>query len=407
MSSLDKSAMKHGPAEGPLLLKPENGSEKSEHPWKVLIVDDEPEVHSVTRLALSDFRFNGRELDFISAHSGSEAQDILRNDPEIAVMLLDVVMETDDAGLLVVQYVRQTLGNHFLRIVLRTGHPGVAPERRIIQAYDINDYRAKTELTQDRMFSLMYTSLAAYERMTSLARSRRFLRTVADEYKDVLERITARLNGPTEALMAASQQIRQSVILKQDERADAALCEIERQCDAIQQTAAALRHLGGMATDDAPQQQFSANAAVDEALARLAEMCSARGAKVTVEDLPDIYGYPRLFVDLFEHLLSNAIKFQPGDAPNVDVSVASRGNDWQFSVADRGPGVPPDQCEAIFQAFNQIDGTGKNGGVGMGLAVCRKIVARHGGRMWVTPRSGGGACFQFTIPAGATVHDDG
>lgn len=124
-------------------------------PWKILVVDDEMEVHSVTRLALEGFSFAGRPLEFIDVYSGAEAKQAMSDHPDTAIMLLDVVMETDDAGLDVARFVRQELGNHYVRIVLRTGQPGMAPERRVLKVFDINDYRAKTELTQDRMFTVI------------------------------------------------------------------------------------------------------------------------------------------------------------------------------------------------------------------------------------------------------------
>ena len=101
-------------------------------PWHVLIVDDEPAVHEVTRLVLGTFRFEGRPLQFHHAHSGAEARKLLRETNDIAVLLLDVVMESDQAGLDVVKFVREELHNHFVRIVLRTGQPGQAPEHEVI-----------------------------------------------------------------------------------------------------------------------------------------------------------------------------------------------------------------------------------------------------------------------------------
>ena len=105
--------------------------------WKILIVDDEPEVHTVTKLVLNDFILNGKTIEFISANSGEEAKAMFREHNDIAVVLLDVVMETDDAGLQVANYVRNELDNHFTRIILRTGQPGQAPEKDVIINYDI------------------------------------------------------------------------------------------------------------------------------------------------------------------------------------------------------------------------------------------------------------------------------
>ncbi|MFS1704782.1 response regulator, partial [Alteromonas sp. AMM-1] len=121
--------------------------------WKVLIVDDEPEVHAVTRLALNDFTLNGRALTFLSAYDGEEARRMFREHNDIAVVLLDVVMESDDAGLRVADYIRNDLENHFTRIILRTGQPGQAPEKDVIINYDINDYKSKTELTAQKLFT--------------------------------------------------------------------------------------------------------------------------------------------------------------------------------------------------------------------------------------------------------------
>ena len=139
--------------------EPEEPHQVSNGCWKVLIVDDEPEVHAVTRLALNDFSFQQKKLEFISAYSGAEAKKVLAAQPDIAVVLLDVVMETDDAGLLVASHIRETLHNHFVRIILRTGQPGQAPERQVIVNYDINDYKSKTELTAQKLFTVMMSSL--------------------------------------------------------------------------------------------------------------------------------------------------------------------------------------------------------------------------------------------------------
>jgi CheY-like chemotaxis protein len=123
--------------------------------WKVIIVDDEPEVHAVTKLALSDFEFQDKRLEFISAYSGAEAKVQIDNNPDAAIVLLDVVMETDDAGLKVAQYIREVAKNNHIRIILRTGQPGQAPERQVIVNYDINDYKSKTELTAQKLFTVV------------------------------------------------------------------------------------------------------------------------------------------------------------------------------------------------------------------------------------------------------------
>jgi response regulator RpfG family c-di-GMP phosphodiesterase len=155
--------------------------------WKVLIVDDEEEVHVVTRLALGEFEFANRRLQLISAYTGAEAKKIMAENRDIALILLDVVMETDQSGLDVARYIREKLGNHFVRIVLRTGQPGQAPEHKVITDYDINDYKEKTELTRQKLFTTVYTSLSSYRDLVALDGNRRGLVKVIESSARIFE----------------------------------------------------------------------------------------------------------------------------------------------------------------------------------------------------------------------------
>ncbi|WP_338679200.1 response regulator [Janthinobacterium sp. TB1-E2] len=131
-------------------------------PWRVLIVDDDVDVHVVTKFALSQASFQGRRLSFLHAYSGAEALDLLRSTSDIAVVLLDVIMETQDAGLQVARQIREDLHNSAVRIILRTGQPGQALEHRIIIDYDINDFWCKTDLTTRKLFTTVIASLRTY-----------------------------------------------------------------------------------------------------------------------------------------------------------------------------------------------------------------------------------------------------
>ena len=130
--------------------------------WKVLIVDDEVEVHAVTRLVLENFVFEEKKIELISVYSAEEAKKILKKQADIALVLLDVVMERSDAGLRLVRYIREELGNKLVRIILRTGQPGAAPESRVIVEYDINDYKEKTELTAQKLLTTVITAIRSY-----------------------------------------------------------------------------------------------------------------------------------------------------------------------------------------------------------------------------------------------------
>ncbi|BAO88375.1 EAL domain-containing protein [Caballeronia cordobensis] len=141
-------------------------------PWHVLLVDDAPEIHEVTRLVLADAAFAGRPIELSSALSAAEARAYLAAHPGTALILLDVVMEADDAGLELVRHIRDTLGDHDVQIILRTGQPGMAPEREVITRYEINGYFLKTELTAQKLTSIVVTGLRTYETIMALRRAR-------------------------------------------------------------------------------------------------------------------------------------------------------------------------------------------------------------------------------------------
>lgn len=158
--------------------QPVANQKNNKDPWHILIVDDEPDVHHITKMVLANFEFDGRSLKFTSAYSGKEAREKMAEHDDIAMVLLDVVMEEDHAGLEVARFIRKELKNPYSRIVLRTGQPGQAPEQEVIRNYDINDYKDKTELTTTKLNTLMYATLRSYRDICALNEHRRGLEKV-------------------------------------------------------------------------------------------------------------------------------------------------------------------------------------------------------------------------------------
>lgn len=200
------------------------GAARPAPPWCVLIVDDEPDVHAATRLAIRDIHYKGRALELISAYSAAEAATVLRQRADIALILLDVVMESDDAGLRLVEQIRSEFNNQLVRIVLRTGQPGQAPERKVVLDYDINDYKTKSDLTAQKLFTTVIASLRAYESLRALERSRQGLACIlegaADLYQlrslkefasGVLRQVSALLDVGAEGIVCAERSSRQGV----------------------------------------------------------------------------------------------------------------------------------------------------------------------------------------------------
>ena len=155
--------------------------------WKLLIVDDDQEIHTVTKLALNDLIVLGKRLDFYHAYSGKEAISFLSEHQDTALVLLDVVMETDSAGLTVVKQIRDDLQLDEIRIVLRTGQPGYAPEESVIKDYDINDYKTKTELTRNKLVTTIIASIRSYQQIKTINQNRRGLQKIIKAGANLLE----------------------------------------------------------------------------------------------------------------------------------------------------------------------------------------------------------------------------
>ncbi len=190
--------------------------------WKVLVADDDEEIHKVTRLALTGFTHYGKSVALLHARSGAEAVTRMREHPDTALVLMDVVMETEHAGLDAVLTIRHQLKNNLTRIVVRTGQPGQAPEELVVKHYDISDYREKTEITARRLHTIVHHGLSQYRELADLHDHKHSLEQVIgastelqaqrneeDFARRTLQQLCALLYGepaPADALMAARMQ---------------------------------------------------------------------------------------------------------------------------------------------------------------------------------------------------------
>ncbi|MBT9506557.1 DUF3369 domain-containing protein [Rhodoferax sp.] len=165
--------------ETPAALEPEQAS------WKVMIIDDDETVHEVTRLTLAGFSFEGRRLVLVSAFSAAEGARLLLAHPDTAVALVDVVMENDHAGLDLIRVIREQQKNRMIRLVLRTGQPGQAPEGSVTRLYDINDYKEKSELSAQKLNNVVLTSLRSYRDLMVLDAQQTGLQRMIDATREI------------------------------------------------------------------------------------------------------------------------------------------------------------------------------------------------------------------------------
>lgn len=402
------NASKEAGHDDQLVLATENsGDAVARHntPWKLLIVDDEEEVHAVTKLALDDFHFDNRGLELLNAYSAAEARQMLKDNPDVALILLDVVMESDDAGLAVARFIRKDLDNQLVRIVLRTGQPGMAPEREVLKNYDLNGYHTKTELTQARMFSVVYTALSSYRSLLELAHSRQKLAQLVSE----LERSNRELEhfayvashdlqAPLRGVSGFAQLLQQKYENILDAQGREFLSFITDSATQMRNLIEALLTLSRVGSSGIKLEEVDLNELVLVVKAWLKAIIDERQVVVEISDLPTLRADRTMLIQLMQNLVGNAIKYQERIPPFVRI-FAQRGDaEWIIGVEDKGIGIKAEYFRHIFQIFRRLHSNTQYEGSGIGLAVCEKIAHLHGGRIWVESQPGQGSTFYFSIP---------
>lgn len=175
--------------------------------WKILIIDDDSSVHKMTQLVLKNFTYKNKGVKFFSAYNHQEAELLLKEHPDAALILLDIIMDESDTGLQLVNYIRNTLNNKYSRIVLRTGEPGSAPECDIIYEYDIDDYKEKTELSHTKLFTLLHSSIRTFDALMEQKHTNEHLDKLVKEKTKQLQELNASLEE--EVKIALEKQIKQ------------------------------------------------------------------------------------------------------------------------------------------------------------------------------------------------------
>jgi len=171
--------------------------------WKVLLVDDEKDIHAVLNMALRDMRVEGKPLQLLDAHSAAEAKQLLAEHPDISLILLDVVMESELAGLNLVRHIRRDICNRMVQIVLVTGQPGYAPQREVVTDYEIDGYRLKSELTADKIFVSVYVALRTYKALRDSELQRQQVEAMAQVLSEKEQRLRSVVDTAPDAIIQA------------------------------------------------------------------------------------------------------------------------------------------------------------------------------------------------------------
>jgi len=366
--------------------------------WNVLIVDDDEEIHKITLLALKDFVLDEGGINFISAYSGEQAIQFLSetDDRSIAIILLDVVMETNTAGFEVANFVRKKLDNHFTRIILRTGQPADIPEQQVVMRYDINDYKAKAELTYSRLFITMVTSLRAYNeliqrknRENELEKSKAAVEIANKAKSTFIARMSHELLTPLNAIIGFSQ-LQQLYMTP-----DASSQDKELTANILN----AGYHLKMLVDDilDIIQTQNSVKklplcscelgVLVNDSISLVRLNAEQKNISIHVEDtdLKVLANFERLKQCLV-NLLTNAIKFNHDNGKIYIKFSAVMPNKIKIMVVDTGVGIATEDQDLIFDMFSRSNYAEQQEiqGSGVGLSLIKKLVLQMEGEVGFT-----------------------
>ncbi|MCB0210465.1 MAG: hybrid sensor histidine kinase/response regulator [Anaerolineae bacterium] len=404
----------------------DNTEGEGEACWKVLIVDDDHEVHDVTKLALRRFTFQQQSIKFISAYSTVEAMNLMKAYPNIAVILLDIVMEEKDSGLKLAQWMRDDLDNKFVRIILRTGQPGEAPEESVILNYAINDYKTKSELTRQKLFTTLTTALRSYCDLIAIENQRQELQQlyadlgeshqqlqVAKEKEaqanrvktDFLRIMNHELRTPLNAIIGLSDVLSEEVYGALNEGQSRTVSTLKQSAYHLLNLIKEILDFVNIEAEMLQLKPERVNAAkiCREAAQLVKQSADKKNIQIAldVDDLITITADPVRLKHIMINLLDNAVKFTPsGGQIGIKMTASVQEQKVNFTVWDTGIGFDMSDVDALLKPFVQADSSNTRyyEGIGIGLTLVDRLVKMHQGEIVIRSEKGRGSQFAIVLP---------
>lgn len=336
--------------------------------WKVLIVDDDPDVHVITKTVLKNFTYEHKSLELLSSYDAPQTLEALKTHPDIALILLDVVMEQDDTGLRLVKTIRKELHNHMVRIVLRTGQPGFAPETDVIVNYDIDDYKEKTELTSQKLYTTVITALRTVNNMQKVQHSK--MQTLSE----MISNIAHQWRQPLSVISTTTGNIKvkSDLNLLDKKTIDDFCATIEHSTEYLSKTINDFREF---AKGDKEKTLFNLTKEIEECLKL--ERSVANNVDFVKQLNNDImlYNYANELLQVLVNIINNAIDALDQNAiqePMIFLTTYRDKHNAYIKIFDNAGGISPEILPKVFEPYYTTKHQSR--GTGLGLYIVHKIV---------------------------------
>jgi signal transduction histidine kinase len=368
-------------------------------PLRVLLIDDDEDSYVLTRSLLRQIKHTTCELEWVDQYDAG-LQRILQAQHDVC--LLDYRLGARDG----VELLRQAItAGCQAPIIMLTGEGDSDVDRYAMQAGAM-DYLLKDELAVD---SLERCIRHAQERQRLL----NALKTAADDLARSNQELqqfayvaSHDLQAPLRRVMSWCEMLQLHFQGQHDAEADEYIGEIVRSANAMQRLIRDLLALAKVGMQDKRFESTDCERIVDHALKNLEVALQESGAAITRDPLPTVLADPTQLLQLFQNLIGNAIAYRGEAPPRIHVSAERRADQWLFRVQDNGIGIDPKNHRDIFIIFKRLHSDDQYQGTGIGLALCKRIVERHGGQIWVESQLGQGSVFHFTLSAAQSATPD-
>ena len=368
--------------------------------YKILIVDDEELIHTITNTALKTMPFDNANIQVFSAYSTEEAKSILARHDDIALSLIDVVMETKEAGLQLVDYIRNDLKNSTIRLIIRTGQANDHPSVEVIQKYGINDFKEKTELTAERFFITILSALREYDQLTELKDKMMVVQSRHTAMGEMVSMIAHQWRQPLATISASVIHTKMKIglgQLKLEESGEKYLTSTMNDIDECLQNLSTTiddfrnfykpnKKIDAMKFEEVCIKSLSIikSSLIDHNIDLIEDYCGDEMLKMHVNEMMQV------IINILKNAQDNFLEKDIKE-PYIKISTHNK----ILSICDNGGGIPNDIIDKIFDPY--FSTKDEMNGTGLGLYMSKTIVEEHHNGKLEVKNTDDGVCFTIEL----------